>query len=197
MLILNPSFEVTLTNLPAVSYSKSSFSIHHPLGDIKKVSIDQQSAATGSFSGSYLANGFWNVKTWEYGVTESGSSGGGLFDQNKQLIATLTGGSATCVSKKNDYSEKFALSWDYRKETNKQLKYWLDPLGMNAQKLNGIYSGSGETLCKPFTNFKESDVQAVMPITSGLTKKGYWSGSNLVGYTDFAEQFKFSKNCET
>ncbi len=174
----------------------SSYSIHHPVGDIKKISIDQQSAASGSFSGSYIANGFWNVKTWEYGVTESGSSGGGLFDQNKHLIGTLTGGSATCVSRKNDYFEKFAMSWNYRKETNKQLKFWLDPLDMNAQKLNGIYSGSGEMQCKPFTNFKESDIQAVMQITSGLTKKGYWSGSNSAGYTDFAEQFKVSKTSE-
>jgi lysyl endopeptidase len=180
----------------------SSYSIHHPVGDIKKVSIDQQSAGSGSFSGSYLANGFWNVKTWEYGVTESGSSGGGLFDQNEYLIGTLTGGSATCVSRKNDYFEKFALSWNYRKETDKQLKFWLDPLDMNAQKLNGMYSGSGETQCKAYTNFKESDTQAAMQITSGLTKKGYWSGSNSAGYTDFAEQFKVSKtadikkNCE-
>jgi hypothetical protein len=27
-------------------------------------------------------------------------------------------------------------------------------------------------------------------------KMGYYSGSNLAGFTEFAEQFKFSKNCE-
>ena len=29
-----------------------------------------------------------------------------------------------------------------------------------------------------------------------MTKKGYWSGSNLSGFTEFAEQFAFSKSCE-
>jgi lysyl endopeptidase len=175
----------------------SSMSIHHPLGDIKKVSIDLDPAFTGSFFITrYFANGFWNIKTWEYGVTESGSSGGGLFDQNMQLIGSLTGGSATCISRRNDFFEKLALSWDHRKEADKQLKFWLDPLNSNVSKLTGMYSGSGKTLCKPGTNFKNSDTQAAIQITSGFTNKGYWSGSNSDGYTDFAEQYKVYKNCE-
>ena len=174
----------------------SSMSIHHPLGDIKKVSIDLDPALSGSFAGSYLTKAFWNIIGWEYGVTESGSSGGGLFDQNKRLVGTLTGGASNCTSRKNDFFEKLALSWDHRNETNKQLKYWLDPLNSNVDKLNGMYSGSKETLCKPYTNFKNNDTQAAIQITSGLTKKGYWSGTNQSGYTDFAEQYKFSKNCE-
>jgi len=57
-------------------------------------------------------------------------------------------------------------------------------------------SNSGKTLCKPFTNFKNDDTQAAIPITNGLTKKGYWSGSNLLGFTDFAEKFTVSMNTE-
>jgi len=174
----------------------TSMSIHHPEGDIKKVSIDLDPAVTGSFNGSYLSKGFWNILTWEYGVTEAGSSGGGLFDQNKQLIGSLTGGSSNCTSKKNDFYEKFVLSWNHRNETNKQLKYWLDPLNSNVDKLAGMASNSGKTLCMPTTNFKNGDTQAIIPITIGLTKKGYWSGSNNAGFTDFAEKFTFSKNCE-
>ena len=57
----------------------SSICIHHPLGDIKKVAIDNNAAETGKFNISYLPNGFWNILRWEYGVTEEGSSGGPLF----------------------------------------------------------------------------------------------------------------------
>jgi len=174
----------------------NSISIHHPEGDIKKVSIDLDAAVTGSFNTSYLSKGFWNIVGWEYGVTEPGSSGGGLFDQNKQLIGSLTGGNSNCTNRKNDYYEKFALSWNHRQEISQQLKYWLDPLNSNTQKLSGMASNSGKTLCKPYTNFKNDDTQAAVQITNGLTKKGYWSGSNLLGFTDFAEQFIFSKNCE-
>lgn len=179
-------------NLPPTS----SMSIHHPWGDIKKVSIDLDAAKTKQFESGYLPNGCWNILTWEYGVTERGSSGGGLFDQNKQLIGYLSGGASNCTNRKDDYFSKFALSWDHRKETDKQLKYWLDPLNSNINKLSGVYSGSGKTLCKPYTNFKNSETQAIIPITSGLTKKGYWSGTNNAGFTDFAEKFTFSRNCE-
>jgi hypothetical protein len=174
----------------------SSMSIHHPLGDIKKVATDLDASVTASFNISYRTNGFWKINRWEKGVTESGSSGGGLFDQNKQLVGTLTGGSASCSLPTNDYFEKFALAWDHRIETNKQLKAWLDPLNSGVEKLNGMASNSGVTLCKPITNFKDNDTYAATQILNGTTKKGYWTGSNVAGYTDFAEQYKFSKNCE-
>jgi len=174
----------------------SSFSIHHPWGDIKKIAIDKDIAVTGRYNGDYLVNGNWKILKWDNGVTESGSSGGGLFDQNKQLIGTLTGGNATCSSPVNDYFEKFALAWDYRKETTKQLKIWLDPTNSNVEKLDGLLPNSGKTLCSPATNFKDNDTYSATQISNGIIKNGYYTGTNLSGFTDFAEQFKFSKNCE-
>ncbi len=174
----------------------SSICIHHPLGDIKKVSIDQDPAVTAKFNSSYLAAGFWNILRWEKGVTEQGSSGGPLFDQNKQFIGSLTGGSASCVLPTNDYFEKFALAWDYRKEPTKQLRVWLDPIYSNVEKLDGMSTNSGQTLCKPVTNFKNSDVHAIIPVLSGSTQNGYWSGSNTEGIFEFAELYKSYKNCE-
>ncbi len=178
-------------NLPPIS----SICISHPLGDIKKAAIDRDAAVTKTYGSSYRPNGFWNILRWEYGVTESGSSGGALFDQNKQVIGTLTGGAANCSLPTNDFFEKFALAWDYRKETSKQLKVWLDPLNSNVEKLNGMSLNPGKTFCIPSTNFKDKDIHEAVQITSGLTKKGYWSGTNQVGIADFAEQYKFSKNC--
>jgi lysyl endopeptidase len=181
-------------NLPPVS----SICIHHPLGDIKKIAIDNNPAVTSKFNNDYYSKGFWNILRWESGVTEEGSSGGPLFDQNKQLIGTLTGGSASCPPglPTNDYFEKFALAWDYRTETNKQLKVWLDPLSSNVEKLEGMASNSGVTLCSPEANFKDTDTHTIVKIPDVITKRGYYSGSNLAGFTEFAEQFKFSKSCE-
>jgi len=201
---------VSLNNVPPYNYRPymagwnrvnlppaSSLCISHPKGDIKKVSIDNYGAYTSTYSSSlYHVNGFWKIARWDNGVTEVGSSGGPLFDQNKQIIGTLTGGDAVCGNPVNDYFEKFALSWDYRKEANKQLKYWLDPLNLNSEKLDGMYLNSGMTLCKPFTNIKDNESYQAVQILEDLIKKGYWSGTNRDGYTDFAEQYKFSKNCE-
>jgi len=202
---------VRLNNVPPANYRSylvgwnrknvapsSSICIHHPLGDIKKISIDNNPAITSKFNSNYLAKGFWNVQRWEYGVTEQGSSGGPLLDQNKQLIGTLTGGSASCPPglPTNDYFEKFALAWDYRSESSKQLKAWLDPINSNVEKLDGMAANSGVALCSPVTNFKDTDTHTIVKIPDLITKKGYYSGSNLSGFTEFAEQFKFSKNCE-
>lgn len=173
--------------------------IHHPLGDIKKVAVDKNAPTTANFSSNgfiYSKSGFWNVLRWDNGVTEQGSSGGPLFDQNKQLVGTLTGGAATCTLPTNDYFEKFALAWNHRSESAKQLKAWLDPLNSNVEKLNGMAMNSGKTLCRPTTNFKDNDAHAALQITSGSIKKGYWSGTNSAGFTDFAEKYNFSKNCE-
>jgi lysyl endopeptidase len=177
----------------------STISIHHPWGDIKKIAIDLNPPVTGSFNlaSGYLTNGYWNVKTWEYGVTENGSSGAPFLDQGKYLVGSLTGGSASCTSRKNDFFEKFYLSWDYRKEPEKQLKIWLDPNNTAIQKLDGMYLYQDPILlCKPVTNFKDTDTHSLISITSGATNKGYWSGTNTAGYTDFAEKYSFSKNCE-
>jgi len=174
----------------------SSVCIHHPLGDIKKIAIDNNAAVTAKFSESYYKAGFWNILTWEQGVTEEGSSGGPLFDQNKQLIGSLTGGSATCPPglPNNDYFEKFALAWNHRSESSKQLKAWLDPTNSGVEKLDGLALNTSKITCAPVTNFKDNDVYSLVKITSA-TKKGYWGGSNSSGFTEYAEQFKFSQSC--
>lgn len=202
---------VRLNNVPPANYRSylvgwnrknvapsSSICIHHPLGDIKKISIDNDAAVTAKFNSSYHPKGFWNVKQWEYGITEPGSSGSPFLDQNKQLIGTLTGGSASCPPglPTNDYFAKFALAWDYRKESSKQLKIWLDPINSNVEKLDGMASNSGVTRCSAETNFKNTDTHTIVKIPDVILKKGYYSGSNLAGFTEFAEQFKFAKNCE-
>lgn len=174
----------------------SSMTIHHPLGDIKKVAKDNDIPVTARYNTTYLASGFWKILRWDYGVTENGSSGGPLFDQNKLLIGTLTGGSATCSLPTNDYFEKFALSWDHRKELNQQLKAWLDPINSNVLQLDGMYTKPAVEVCKPITNFKDKEAYSAIQIVNGTTKRGYYSGTNVAGYTDFAEQYKFSNSCE-
>lgn len=174
----------------------NSMTIHHPLGDIKKAAIDNDNAVNSRYSSVYLANGCWKILRWDKGVTEEGSSGGPLFDQNKQLIGTLTGGSASCSLPTNDYFTKFALAWAYRKETTKQLKIWLDPTNSNVNTLGGMTLETVAEACKPVTNFKDNEPYAAIPILNGSTPKGYFSGTNVAGYTEFAEQYTFSTSCE-
>ncbi|MGE5394077.1 MAG: trypsin-like peptidase domain-containing protein [Candidatus Saccharibacteria bacterium] len=174
----------------------STKTIHHPLGDIKKISTDKDIPATSSYSSNYHVNSFWKILRWDTGTTENGSSGGPLFDQNNLLVGSLTGGSATCSLPTNDFFSKLALAWDYRKENYRQLKAWLDPSGTNATTLAGRYLYTQQHLCQPVTNFSNEDTYSLKRIPKAGVVKEYFSGTNNSGYSEFAEQYTFAKSCE-
>ncbi|PKP17394.1 MAG: hypothetical protein CVU05_15595, partial [Bacteroidetes bacterium HGW-Bacteroidetes-21] len=111
--------------------------IHHPSGDVKKISHDHDAPTTGNYGSTYLANSHWHIGDWEEGTTEGGSSGSPLFDMNKRVIGDLTGGQASCSNNVNDYYAKFDMSWDNFSATDQQLAHWLDPSSSGSTEIDG------------------------------------------------------------
>ncbi|MFN5440871.1 MAG: trypsin-like serine peptidase [Flavobacteriia bacterium] len=70
--------------------------IHHPSGDIKKISFDDAAPSISQAMGSSEANSTWTVEWDRNTTTEGGSSGSPLFDQNHRIIGQLWGGGASC-----------------------------------------------------------------------------------------------------
>ena len=105
------------------TFPTSQTAIHHPDGDIKKISFDNQAAGQATYGSAQC----WRIFNWEDGTTEPGSSGSGLWDQNKRLIGQLYGGQATCTNNVNDYYGRFDLSYSL-------LQQWLGSCG---NTLNG------------------------------------------------------------
>lgn len=139
-------FELSVT--PPLSYNvyyagwnnvdapaSSAVGIHHPAGDVKKFSVENDPLSSGSFGGS-SANSHWEVGDWDSGTTEGGSSGSPLFDQNKRVIGQLHGGGAACGNNQSDYYGKLSVSWNGSSATNR-LKDWLDPDNTGAAVLDG------------------------------------------------------------
>lgn len=115
----------------------STVSIHHPRGDIKKISFDDDAPSSAQYQNS-IPNGEWQVHEWDRNTTtEVGSSGGPLFDQDGSLVGQLHGGEADCGNSVNDYFGKFSVSWDHDAATSDQLEYWLDPNDSNSTVLEG------------------------------------------------------------
>lgn len=119
------------------------FGIHHPAGDIKKIS---------TFTGTTTSTGWnqpgvthwslsWSATTNGHGVTEGGSSGSGLFDNNGLLIGSLSGGSSFCTSPNaSDSYGKFSHHWDQNGViAARRLKDWLDPDNTGVMSLAGTY----------------------------------------------------------
>lgn len=120
-------------NVPA----DSAFCIHHPDGDIKKFSKAKNPTQSSTMSGATC----WRVGQWTSGVTEPGSSGSPLYDQNKRIIGQLYGGPSYCgapASSLFDNFGKFFTSWLGGGTTNTQLKYWLDPSNSGTNTVDGF-----------------------------------------------------------
>ena len=92
--------------------------IHHPSGDIKKISFEEQPVTSASYGGAQC----WKIAAWDDGTTEGGSSGSGLWDQNGLLVGQLYGGQASCAFNVNDYYGKFNVSFPL-------LQQWLGTCG--------------------------------------------------------------------
>lgn len=107
----------------------SAYGIHHPAGDIKKISIENDVPEQTTMGG--FVNQVWFINDWEVGVTQGGSSGSPLFNQSGRLIGQLAGGQAACIGTVNnglyDYYGRMGVSWDYGATPDKRLKDWLDP----------------------------------------------------------------------
>jgi hypothetical protein len=154
--------------------------IHHPEADVKKISIEKDQL-TGEYqdpippnlswlTDESLPNVFWRVIEWESGTTEGGSSGAPLFNQNKLIVANLTGGEADCNKPVNDYFSKIFVAWDYYTQYTKQLKHWLDPESTGINNLVGFNPfGVPDTIPIDTTEYSERFTVFPNPATGLVT----------------------------
>ncbi|MFN8298568.1 MAG: T9SS type A sorting domain-containing protein [Chitinophagales bacterium] len=122
--------------------------IHHPSGDIKKISAYSAAPSSATWGGS-VADTHWEVHwvatTNGYGVTEAGSSGSPLFNSAGEIVGTLTGGGSFCnTPNQPDDFGKVAKDWTSNGvSASVQLKPWLDPSNSGTVNLLGINAPCG------------------------------------------------------
>ncbi|QYJ68580.1 T9SS type A sorting domain-containing protein [Flavobacterium litorale] len=114
----------------------STFGIHHPAGDIMKVCRDYNQPTPISNGGQSM----WQINDWDLGVTEGGSSGSPLFDNNGRIIGQLFAGTAACAGTNDnggsDIYGRFGVSWDAGPTASRRLREWLDPTNTNLVTLD-------------------------------------------------------------
>lgn len=133
--------------------------IHHPAGDLKKISQDtnkatihNQTITWGNQFGTTPPNSHWKLIP-DHGIFQGGSSGCPLFDTSKRIVGQLHGGNAhpqnACLIL-NAYFGRFDLSWNQGISADTRLRDWLDPNNTNSITQNGyvqpmpaVYSVSG------------------------------------------------------
>lgn len=128
----------------------SGVNIHHPAGDIKKITTFDTHTTSSQWNGNGVLS-HWKIyyATTPNGtsITEGGSSGSGLFNQDGQVIGDLSGGPADdCNNPLYSLYGKVYWSWDQMGTANSQrLKPWLDPGNHGVETWDGTYDGDAPT----------------------------------------------------
>ncbi len=166
----------------------SSVAISHPDDKPLQVAIDEdqaQDCALGGCPGGWGA-WYWRIDDYEVGVTEGGSSGGGLYDQDLRLVGVLTGGVGTnCGNFGWDEYFKLSTEWD-------ELRPFLDPDDTGAMSVAG-WDGSSVScpadLAEPFGTLDFSDVIAFLSLFAAsdpgadlALPLGVWDFSDVIAF---------------
>ena len=171
----------------STSPSPSSVCIHHPQGDVKKISSDNATLTTQPQEQNppewFIPDAFWRVIRWDEGATEGGSSGSPLFNRDKMIVGNLTGGDASCDFPFNDYFSMFNVNWEHFSDTTRQLKYWLDKMNTGTTALRGYdpyyYPDTSMSVMEIIEYFTELNSFRTIILNSnleaGLSGDGYYT----------------------
>jgi len=125
--------------------SNSGVGIHHPAGDIKKISTYSAALTSRRYYSQLPDNSHWQAN-WvatvtNQGITEGGSSGSPLFNAAGRIVGKLSGGPSGCTvvaANKNDYYGKVSYDWITNgAAASQQLKPWLDPANTGTTSIAG------------------------------------------------------------
>lgn len=129
--------------------SPSGVGIHHPDGDIKKISTQSGSTAISSYKG-IIPNTHFSLRWGSTGIgrhstTQGGSSGSGLLNSQKLLIGTLTGGESDCFTLNGlDFYGRLSRHWDtYGSANDERVDRHLDPGNTGAITCRTIKRSTG------------------------------------------------------
>lgn len=178
------------------SVPTSGVCIQHPAGDLMKIATSDNSAITSSING-YSNNGWrmrWNS---DGGVTQGGSSGSPLLNQNKKVVGQVYGKkvedineSTEICGRKNTHFGKFSLSWTGGGHTYDRLSNWLDPINSGKTTINSshpLYISGPNIVCS-------SSVYYVENLSSNSDYSVTWSFKNASSLNSLIQQNSPSTN---
>jgi len=163
-----PSYNVYLSGWDARNVAASNVAgIHHPSGDVKKISLFSGQLKRASWSES-PSQYHWMISSWSKGVTEPGSSGSPLFSSLGQVVGQLHGGASACNNLSgSDLYGGVAFSFDASAGSSQQLKPILAP-GSSLRQLNGrnLY---GTVVTTSITQPTSTAVKPTVTVTTTAT----------------------------
>jgi len=160
--------------------------IHHPNGDLKKISFDNDPPTTNSTiinwdQGSSSPPGSHWVVIFDEGAVAPGSSGSPLFNQNKRIIGQLHGGDS------EEFYGKINYSWTSPNAGFSTLKSYLE--GSNTTIFsNGFYPPSNIPEAKVCTSSSTVCIGAPIQFTDcSIFNTSFWDWTFTPGSVSFLQ----------
>ena len=155
-----------------------------------KISRANNALTVGSFASTtdqhWRAN--WSAQNNGNGqtvtpITEEGSSGSPLFDQNHRIVGQLHGGPSACgATNLWDFYGRFDLSWTGGGTNATRLSNWLDPKNLNVVSTNttnitALYPTNpviigNNSICTGSANYNVQNVASNIPLIWSATPTG-------------------------
>ncbi len=178
--------------------SNGAFCIHHPNGDEKRISIENNPTRITNFTFTagpinLIPGTGVEVPNWDVGTTEEGSSGSALMDlQTRRVIGTLSGGGALCAGTTNngqrDVYGRIFTGWEGGGAPTNRLRDHLDPRNSGAQFVDGLSNCTAPTVQLSVTGAlnADSDINFATQVSGGTAPYRYEWDFDGDGITDRA-----------
>ena len=171
----DPAFNVFYSGWDATgAVPQGSVGIHHPHGEEKAMSVNLLPLTTDHIGGRickfHRNDTAWKFN-WQFGVTEPGSSGGGLWDPaTKRLVGVLNSGGSSCADRADhDLFGKFSSAWNGGTGPQNRLMDWLDPARSGKLEVDGTEAIPQITL-KSYQSSDHCDSEAALD--NGIWERG-------------------------
>ncbi len=157
--------------------------IHHPSGDLKKISTFTMSPIS-TFYFTYSINGNHWLVNWHstvngYGTTEGGSSGSALLNNNHHVIGQLHGGLSSCSNQSGaDWYGRFDVSWTGGGHSYDRLSNWLDPTGWGLT----VMPSSADLIISGDEHLYNTGIYSLSSLPSGMSVNWFLTGDNAADY---------------
>lgn len=177
--------------------------IHHPAGDVKKISIDSDPLTNVNITTTWQTypylltcppNTHW-ASVFNSGTVQPGSSGAPIFDQNYRVVGQLHGDYLNdgqyCVNRRGQFG-RFDVSWTGGGTDDTRLSNWLNSCGSAATFLDGSYplGISGASLLCSTSDYSVNG----LPPLDGITWSGDWNITLTSNPTSNPATFQKSSN---